>query len=170
MVVFYPGDGTPVCTAQLVSYTDEIAAFAEVGATVLAMSPQSVESHRAFAAENGGFAFPLLADEDRAVGEAYGIIGPLGFYRRAVFVVGADGRVSWIHRAVAGLTFQPTDGDRGCHPRRVRRRDRAAVTRSSCARHGTTDFRHGSGLVNALAVRELVPSESCVTHCLWCMI
>jgi peroxiredoxin Q/BCP len=109
VVVFYPGDGTPVCTAQLVSYTDEIASFAEVGATVLAMSPQSVESHRAFAAENGGFAFPLLADEDRAVGEAYGIVGPLGFYRRAVFVVGADGRVRWIHRAVAGLTFQPTD-------------------------------------------------------------
>jgi peroxiredoxin Q/BCP len=108
VVVFYPGDGTPVCTAQLVSYTDEIAAFAEVGATVLAMSPQSVESHRAFAAENGGFAFPLLADEDRAVGEAYGIVGPLGFYRRAVFVVDPDGRVGWIHRAVAGLTFQPT--------------------------------------------------------------
>lgn len=108
VVVFYPGDGTPVCTAQLVSYTDEISAFAEVGATVLAMSPQSVESHRAFAADNGGFAFPLLADEDRAVGEAYGIIGPLGFYRRAVFVVGPDGRVRWIHRAVAGLTFQPT--------------------------------------------------------------
>jgi len=108
VVVFYPGDGTPVCTAQLVSYTDEIAAFAEVGATVLAMSPQSVESHRAFAADNGGFAFPLLADEDRTVGEAYGIIGPLGFYRRAVFVVGPDGVVRWIHRAVAGLTFQPT--------------------------------------------------------------
>jgi peroxiredoxin Q/BCP len=109
VVVFYPGDGTPVCTAQLVSYTDEIAAFAEVGATVLAMSPQSVESHRAFAADNGGFAFPLLADEDRTVGEAYGIIGPLGFYRRSVFVVDAQGTVVYVHRAVAGLTFKPTD-------------------------------------------------------------
>src|SRR5690606_14925663 len=45
VLVFYPGDGTPVCTAQLVTYTDEIVAFADLGAQVLAMSPQSVESH-----------------------------------------------------------------------------------------------------------------------------
>jgi len=109
VLVFYPGDGTPVCTRQLVSYTDEIAAFADVGAQVLALSPQSVDSHRGFAAEHGGFAFPLLADEDKAVGHSYGIVGPLGFYRRSVFVVGPDGAVSWIHRAVAGLTFQPSD-------------------------------------------------------------
>ena len=107
-LVFYPGDGTPVCTAQLVTYTDEIAAFADVGATVLAISPQSVESHAGFAADNDGFAFPLLADEDKAVGEAYGVVGPLGFYRRSVFVVGPDGRIGWIHRAVAGLSFQPS--------------------------------------------------------------
>ena len=71
VLVFYPGDGTPVCTQQLVTSTDEIAAFADVGAQVLAMSPQSVDSHRQFAADNGGFAFPLLADEDNAVAEAY---------------------------------------------------------------------------------------------------
>ena len=109
VLVFYPGDGTPVCTEQLRSYTDEIATFADVGAQVLAMSPQSVESHRAFAADNGGFAFPLLADEDKAVGHAYGIVGPLGFYRRSVFVIAPDGTIGWIHRAVAGLTFQPSD-------------------------------------------------------------
>ena len=108
VLVFYPGDGTPVCTEQLVTYTDEIASFADVGAQVLAMSPQSVESHRAFASENGGFAFPLLADEEKLVGLRYGIVGPLGFYRRSVFVIAPDGRVSWIHRAVAGLAFQPS--------------------------------------------------------------
>lgn len=109
VLVFYPGDGTPVCTRQLVTYTDEIAAFADVGAQVLAMSPQSVDSHRAFAAENGGFAFPLLADEDKAVGLRYGIVGPLGFYRRSVFVIAPDGTIGWIHRAVAGLSFQPSE-------------------------------------------------------------
>lgn len=109
VLVFYPGDGTPVCTRQLVTYTDEIAAFADVGAQVLALSPQSIESHQQFARDNGGFAFPLLADVDKAVGHAYGIVGPLGFYRRSVFVVGPDGTVGWIHRAVAGLTFQPSD-------------------------------------------------------------
>lgn len=109
VLVFYPGDGTPVCTRQLVSYTDEIKAFADVGALVLALSPQSVDSHRAFAAANGGFAFALLADEDKAVGHAYGIVGPLGFYRRSVFVIDAGGTISWIHRAVAGLSFQPAE-------------------------------------------------------------
>jgi thioredoxin-dependent peroxiredoxin len=108
VLVFYPGDGTPVCTEQLVTYTDEIASFADVGAQVLAMSPQSVESHRTFAAENGGFAFPLLADEEKVVGLRYGIVGPLGFYRRSVFVIAPDGTIGWIHRAVAGLAFQPS--------------------------------------------------------------
>ncbi|HEV7720387.1 MAG TPA: peroxiredoxin [Iamia sp.] len=109
VLVFYPGDGTPVCTEQLRSYTDEIATFADVGAQVLAMSPQSVESHRAFATENGGFAFPLLADEEKVVGLRYGIVGPLGFYRRSVFVIAPDGTIGWIHRAVAGLAFQPSE-------------------------------------------------------------
>jgi len=109
VIVFYPGDNTPVCTEQLTSYTEEIHRFSDVGAQVLAISPQSVDSHAAFSCEHGGFAFPLLADEDRSVGEAYGIIGPLGFYRRSVFVVDDEGIVTYVHRAVAGLTFKPTD-------------------------------------------------------------
>ena len=109
VLVFYPGDNTPVCTQQLTTYTEDIGRFSDVGAQVLAISPQSVDSHAEFSCQNGGFAFPLLADEDRAVGEAYGIIGPLGFYRRSVFVVDAQGTVVYVHRAVAGLTFKPTD-------------------------------------------------------------
>ena len=67
VLVFYPGDNTPVCTRQLNSYTSDIDAFREVDAQVLAISPQSVESHDAFSSEQGGFAFPLLADTDKAV-------------------------------------------------------------------------------------------------------
>src|SRR4051794_26049747 len=77
VLVFYPGDNTPVCTEQLTTYTEEIHRFADVGAEVLAISPQSVDSHAEFSCSNGGFAFPLLADETREVGETYGIIGPL---------------------------------------------------------------------------------------------
>ena len=109
VLVFYPGDNTEVCTLQLNAYTREIDRFAEVGAQVLALSPQSVDSHAGFACSQGGFAFPLLADEDKAVGGAYGIVGPLGFYRRSVFVVDPAGTIAYIHRAVAGLTFKPTD-------------------------------------------------------------
>ena len=109
VLVFYPGDNTPVCTRQLNQYTADIDRFAEVGAQVLALSPQSVDSHEGFSGAQGGFGFPLLADEDKAVGAAYGIIGPLGFYRRSVFVIDGDGRIAYIHRAVAGMTFRPTD-------------------------------------------------------------
>ncbi|MDP1821038.1 MAG: peroxiredoxin [Acidimicrobiales bacterium] len=108
VLVFYPGDNTPVCTRQLNAYSEDIEAFREVGAQVLALSPQSVASHDEFSRNQGGFGFPLLADVDKAVGEAYGILGPLGFYRRSVFVIDAEGIVRWSHRAVAGLTFRPT--------------------------------------------------------------
>lgn len=109
VLVFYPADNSPICTLQLRTYTDDFAAFAEVDAQVLAISPQSVESHRAFAETNGGFAFPLLSDEGREVGERYGVLGPVGFYRRSVVVIDGAGIVHWAHRATAGLTFRPVD-------------------------------------------------------------
>ena len=109
VVVFYPGDNTPVCTRQLNSYTSDIDAFREVDAQVLAISPQTVDSHDAFSDGQGGFAFPLLADVDKAVGRAYGILGPVGFYRRSIFVIDGAGIVRHAHRAVAGLWFRPTD-------------------------------------------------------------
>jgi peroxiredoxin Q/BCP len=103
VLVFYPGDNTPVCTRQLNEYTSDIHKFAEVGAQVLAISPQSVKSHEGFAEDQGGFGFPLLADEDKAVGIAYGIIGPVGFYRRSVFVIDGKGAIRY------ALTFRPTN-------------------------------------------------------------
>jgi peroxiredoxin Q/BCP len=107
VLVFYPGDGTPVCTKQLNSYRSDIGEFEGVGATLWAISPQGVASHEDFSAKHD-FPFPLLADTDKKVAEAYGILGPLGFYRRSVFVVDAQGIVRYSHRAIAGLTFRPT--------------------------------------------------------------
>lgn len=109
VLVFYPADNSAVCTAQLRSYTDDIGAFSALGARVYAISPQSVGAHAEFARRNGGFAFPLLADTDKSVGRAYGILGPIGFYRRSIVVVDAEGIVHWAHRAAAGLTFRPVD-------------------------------------------------------------
>jgi peroxiredoxin Q/BCP len=107
-LVFYPADASPVCTVQLTTYTNDIARFHDVGARVLAISPQPVEVHEQFATDNGGFAFPLLADVDHEVARAYGVLGPVGFYRRSVFVVDAEGIVRYAHRSTAGLTFRPT--------------------------------------------------------------
>jgi peroxiredoxin Q/BCP len=108
VLVFYPGDNTPVCTRQLNAYTHDINEFAEVGAQLLALSPQGVKSHEDFSCKQGGFAFPLLADEDKEVGRLYGTIGPLGLYRRSAFVIDGEGIIRYVHRAMAGLTFRPT--------------------------------------------------------------
>jgi peroxiredoxin Q/BCP len=108
VLVFYPGDDTPVCTKQLTSYTNDISQFEGVGAQVLAISPQTVKSHESFRAKHG-FAFPLLADIDKEVAGRYGTLGPLGFPRRSVFVVDTEGVIRYAHRAIAGLTFRHTD-------------------------------------------------------------
>jgi thioredoxin-dependent peroxiredoxin len=109
VVVFYPGDNTAVCTTQLKSYTADFDEFEGVDAQILAISPQDVASHEGFSTKHG-FKFPLLADTDKKVGGAYGVLGPVGFYRRSVFVVDKDGIVRYAHRAIAGLTYK-SSGD-----------------------------------------------------------
>jgi len=106
VLVFYPGDDTPVCTKQLSSYSNDLGEFVNLDATVLAISPQDVASHEKFKAKHQ-LGFPLLADTDKEVGAMYGTLGPIGFYRRSVFVLDAAGVVRYVHRAIAGLTFRP---------------------------------------------------------------
>ncbi len=106
VLAFYPGDDTPVCTKQLNSYNEGLEQFADLDAQVLAISAQDVQSHEGFSGKHG-FAFPLLADVDKAVAGSYGTLGPLGFPRRSVFIVDGDGVVRYAHRAIAGLTYRP---------------------------------------------------------------
>lgn len=106
VLAFYPADDSPVCTTQLRSYDDDLAEFEGLDAVVLGISPQSVESHERFA-DKHGFRFPLLADVDKQVGDAYGVLGPVGFYRRSVFVVDGEGVIRYAHRAIAGLRYRP---------------------------------------------------------------
>lgn len=108
VLVFYPGDNTAVCTRQLCTYTKSIEKFNSVGAQVLGISPQSVASHEQFAGKYG-FGFPLLADTNKEVSARYGILGPLGFSRRSIFIVDGKGTIRYVHRAMAGLAFRPVD-------------------------------------------------------------
>lgn len=108
VLVFYPADNTPVCTLQLRHYSADLDQFAGLGASLLALSPQGVESHERFARENE-LSIPLLADVDKAVGRSYGVVGPLGFYKRSVFVVDAAGTIRYAHRSAQGLTYRRTD-------------------------------------------------------------
>ncbi|MGA1570677.1 MAG: peroxiredoxin [Ilumatobacteraceae bacterium] len=106
VVVFYPGDDSPVCTKQLNSYNDGLNEFESLDAQVLAVSSQGLVSHEAFA-QKYGLKFPLLADSEKDVAKAYGVLGPLGFPRRSVFIVDREGVIRYAHRAVAGLSYRP---------------------------------------------------------------
>jgi thioredoxin-dependent peroxiredoxin len=108
VLAFYPGDNTAVCTTQLNQYNGDLDEFTNLGAVLLGISPQDVASHEEFSCKQG-FGFPLLADVDKKVGEAYGVLGPVGFYRRSVFVVDGEGIIRYAHRAIAGLTFKSSD-------------------------------------------------------------
>ncbi len=108
VLISYPGDNTPVCTRQLNAYTADIDLFLEFDAQLLAVSPEDLESHQGFADHQGGFAFPLLADVDKTLARDYGVLGPMGFYRRCVFVIDGQGTVTHVHRGFAGATFRRT--------------------------------------------------------------
>jgi peroxiredoxin Q/BCP len=108
VLVFYPGDDTPVCTKQLNSYNDGLEQFEGLDAQVLGISAQDVSSHERFA-DRHGLNIPLLADTDKAVAALYGTLGPLGFPRRSIVIVDRSGIIRYVHRAMAGLTFRPVD-------------------------------------------------------------
>jgi peroxiredoxin len=107
LLVFYPADNSPVCTQQLRSYSEDLNQFQALGAVVLCLSPQDVASHEEFRAAQS-LRLPLLSDAEKAVGRAYGILGPLGFYRRSVFVIDRDGVIRFVRRSLTNLTFVRT--------------------------------------------------------------
>lgn len=72
ILYFYPKDLTPGCTTQACDFRDNLARFTEDNTVVLGVSPDPVESHAKFR-ETHGLNFSLLADEDHAVAEAYGV-------------------------------------------------------------------------------------------------
>ncbi|OJU85733.1 MAG: hypothetical protein BGO11_11800, partial [Solirubrobacterales bacterium 70-9] len=97
-------DFTAVCTKQFCSYRDEGDRLDKIGADVVGISPQSVDSHERFTEEKR-LNVPLLADEDKAVAKAYGVVaGPL--VRRAIFVVDEEGRIGYRKVTLAGLTYE----------------------------------------------------------------
>lgn len=72
VVYFYPKDMTPGCTTQACDFRDNHASFKELDAVILGISPDPIERHQKFI-EKHDLPFLLLADEDHAVAEAYGV-------------------------------------------------------------------------------------------------
>jgi peroxiredoxin Q/BCP len=107
VLAFYPGDFTAVCTKQFCSYRDQGDRLDRLGADVLGISPQSIESHERFTEEKR-LNVPLLADEDKAVAKAYGVLaGPM--VRRAIFVIDEQGIIRHRKVTLVGLSFESVD-------------------------------------------------------------
>jgi len=108
ILLFYPADGTPVCTRQFCSYRDAASAFAELDVVAVGISPQGVPSHERFIAEHG-LTLTLLADVDQAVARRYGVHSRIVGTRRASFVVDAAGIVRYRHDNPLSLGFDTVD-------------------------------------------------------------
>lgn len=99
VLVFYPGDWSPVCSDQLDLYQAVLPRFEERGARLVGISVDSVWSHAAFA-DHRGLEFPLLADFEPKgeVARAYGVYrDDDGIAERALFVLDPEGAVRWSH-------------------------------------------------------------------------
>lgn len=95
LLVFYPGDNTPVCTKQLCDYRDGIESFEGLGVDVVGISNDNAETHRKFSAKHG-LPFTLLTDADLKVAEQYDSKGMLGM-KRSIFLVDEAGVIRYLH-------------------------------------------------------------------------
>lgn len=93
LLVFYPGDDTPVCTRQLCDYRDGAGQFADLGVRVIGISKDGRASHEAFKRRHE-LPFTLLSDPDLAVADRFGVRGALGM-KRAVFLLDQEGVVRY---------------------------------------------------------------------------
>jgi thioredoxin-dependent peroxiredoxin len=103
VLLFYPGDNTPVCKKQFCSYRDRADDFAALDATVVGISAQDLASHEGFILKNS-LTVPLLADVDKTVGKAYSASG-----KRAVVIIDEQGVVRHRHDHRLGLDYQNVD-------------------------------------------------------------
>ena len=102
ILYFYPKDDTSGCTKEACAFRDDFAAFKKRGAVILGVSPDSVKSHDKFV-KKFSLPFPLLADKDKKIVEAYGVWGMKIFWgrkylgtHRVTFLIGPDGRIKKI--------------------------------------------------------------------------
>jgi peroxiredoxin Q/BCP len=110
VLLFYPGDETPVCTRQMCSLRNHWQEYAATGAEIVGISTDSVESHQSFV-EHHKLPLRLLSDTGRKVADAYGARSLIpGKVARSVFVIDANGRIR--HRDVRPIgLLRPKDAD-----------------------------------------------------------
>ncbi len=99
ILYFYPKDNTPGCTKEACAFRDEFQAFKKKGAVILGVSTDSLKSHEGFVSKFS-LPFPLLADEEKQIVQAYGVWGEKMFMgrkymgiHRVTFLIGPDGKI-----------------------------------------------------------------------------
>ncbi|NTW68308.1 MAG: peroxiredoxin [Chlorobiaceae bacterium] len=106
LLIFYPGDDTPVCTAQLCDYRNNVTEFTKRGIVVLGISSDNVESHKKFG-EKHQLPFTLLSDTKKSTAKAYDALGFLGMSQRAYVLVDELGEVVLSYSDLLPITYQP---------------------------------------------------------------
>jgi peroxiredoxin Q/BCP len=110
VLLFYPGDETPICTRQMCSVRDRWEDYATTGAEVVGISTDSVESHKKFA-EHHELPLRLLSDAAGEVAKLYGAHSLIpGKVARSVFVIDANGTIRYRDVRPLGL-FRPKDDE-----------------------------------------------------------
>lgn len=106
IVFFYPKDDTPGCTAAACSLRDHFSDLGDRGYELLGVSPDKPAKHQKFISKYD-LPMPLLADEDHAVMNAFGVWGPKKFMgreydgvHRTTFVIDADGKIDRVYKKV----------------------------------------------------------------------
>ncbi len=99
LIYFYPKANTPGCTAQSCAVSESLAQLGAAGVAAVGISPDSPERQKKFD-DKHSLGFPLLADEEKTVAEAYGVWGEKSMYGkpflgivRSAFLVGEDGNL-----------------------------------------------------------------------------
>jgi thioredoxin-dependent peroxiredoxin len=108
VLAFYPGDFTPVCLRQLQHYEDQRERLVQTGATLWAISTDTLELHERMA-KSYALSFPLLADEGGKVAAQYGVRGLLGSARRSVFIVDPQGILRYVKEEPLSLSYRSVD-------------------------------------------------------------
>ena len=106
ILYFYPADDTPGCTKEACNFRDDYSDYQRAGVTILGVSPDSVNSHVKFKSKYQ-LPFPLLADEDHKICDAYGVWGPKKLMgreyegvHRTTFLINKQGNIARVFENV----------------------------------------------------------------------
>jgi len=110
LVYFYPKANTPGCTVQSCAVRDAKPAFAKKGVAVLGVSPDKPSAQQKFD-EKFGLGFPLLADTEHAMAEAYGVWGEKSMYGKKYFGIIRSSFLINEKGKIAGAWYKVSPGD-----------------------------------------------------------